>query len=77
MHIFFRVLHGLQVLQLILHFLAKNEFANWQVHLITNDLELPKKLRLKPRRRTPVFNGDIECRLFGFEMVSDSYRDKS
>ena len=55
----------------------KNEFANWQVHLITNDLELPKKLRLKPRRRTPVFNGDIECRLFGFEMVSDSYRDKS
>lgn len=55
----------------------KNEFANWQVHLITNDLELPKKLRLKPRRRTPVFNGDIECRLFGFEMVSDSYRNKS
>lgn len=55
----------------------KKEFADWQVHLITNDLELPKKLRLKPRRRTPVFNGDIECRLFGFEIVSDSYRDKS
>lgn len=54
----------------------KNAFANWHVHVITNDMDFPKKLRLKPNRRTPVFNGDIECRLFGFEMVSDSYRNK-
>lgn len=54
----------------------KNSFANWHVHVITNDMDFPKKLRLKPNRRTPVFNGDIECRLFGFEMVSDSYRNK-
>lgn len=54
----------------------KNQFAGWQVHVITSDMDFPKKLRLKPKRRTPVFNGDIECRLFGFEMVSDSYRDK-
>ncbi|WP_159990938.1 THUMP domain-containing class I SAM-dependent RNA methyltransferase [Pelistega ratti] len=54
----------------------KNQFAQWQVHVITNDMDFPKKLRLKPNRRTPVFNGDIECRLFGFEIVSDSYRQK-
>lgn len=52
----------------------KNQFAGWQVHVITNDMDFPKKLRLKPKRRIPVFNGDIECRLFGFEMVADSYR---
>ncbi|WP_071058574.1 class I SAM-dependent RNA methyltransferase [Pelistega sp. MC2] len=54
----------------------KNNFSGWQVHVITNDMDFPKKLRLKPNRRTPIFNGDIECRLFGFEMVSDSYRQK-
>lgn len=54
----------------------KNHFTQWQVHVITNDMDFPKKLRLKPNRRTPIFNGDIECRLFGFKMVSDSYRQK-
>lgn len=54
----------------------KNNFANWKVHVITNDMAFPKKLRLKPNSRTPIFNGDIECRLFGFDMVSDSYRQK-
>ncbi len=52
----------------------KQEFAGWQVHIISSDLELPGKLRLKPRRRTPLYNGALDCRLFSFEMVADSYR---
>lgn len=52
----------------------KQEFAGWQVHVISSDLELPGKLRLKPRRRTPLYNGALDCRLFAFEMVADSYR---
>ncbi|MFA5704004.1 MAG: class I SAM-dependent RNA methyltransferase [Advenella sp.] len=54
----------------------KKEFANWNVHIISSDLDLPKKLRLKPKQRIPLFNGALDCRLFAFEMVSDSYRNK-
>jgi len=52
----------------------KQQFAGWQVHVISSDLELPGKLRLKPRRRTPLYNGALDCRLFSFEMVAESYR---
>jgi putative N6-adenine-specific DNA methylase len=33
-------------------------------------------MRLKPQRRTPLHNGSLDCRLFGFELVSAGYRDK-
>jgi len=52
----------------------KKEFAGWQVNVITSDLDLPKHLRLKANRRTPIFNGALDCRLFNFELVADSYR---
>jgi putative N6-adenine-specific DNA methylase len=48
--------------------LMKKQFNGWQAWLFTGDLELPGHIRLKPKRRTPLFNGPIECRLFGFEM---------
>ena len=54
----------------------KKEFAGWQVNVITSDLDLPKHLRLKADRRTPIFNGALDCRLFNFELVANSYRDK-
>jgi putative N6-adenine-specific DNA methylase len=53
----------------------KKEFAGWQVNVITSDLDLPKHLRLKADRRTPIFNGALDCRLFSFELVANSYRD--
>lgn len=52
----------------------KRHYAGWHVNVITSDLELPSRLRLKPRRRTPVYNGALDCRLFSFEMVANSYR---
>jgi putative N6-adenine-specific DNA methylase len=52
----------------------KNRFAGWQVLLFTADLGLPRLLRLKESRKTPFFNGAIECRLFRFEMVAGSNR---
>ncbi len=55
----------------------KKEFAGWQVNVITSDLDLPKHLRLKANRRTPIFNGALDCRLFNFELVADSYRDQN
>jgi putative N6-adenine-specific DNA methylase len=48
----------------------KQRFAGWQVFLFTADLGLPKMLRLKESRKTPFFNGALECRLFRFDMVA-------
>ena len=47
----------------------KQRFAGWTVFLFTADLKLPKLLRLKEARKTPFFNGALECRLFRFDMV--------
>jgi putative N6-adenine-specific DNA methylase len=48
----------------------KQRFAGWQVFIFTADLTLPKMLRLKESRKTPFFNGALECRLFRFDMVA-------
>jgi putative N6-adenine-specific DNA methylase len=48
----------------------KQRFAGWTVLLFSADLKLPKLLRLKEARKTPFFNGALECRLFRFEMVA-------
>jgi putative N6-adenine-specific DNA methylase len=52
----------------------KQRFAGWTVCLFTADLTLPRMLRLKESKKTPFFNGAIECRLFRFEMVAGSNR---
>ena len=52
----------------------KNRFAGWTVCMFTADLTLPKMLRLKEARKTPFYNGAIECRLFRFDMVAGSNR---
>jgi len=48
----------------------KQRFAGWKVLLFTADLGLPRLLRLKEARKTPFYNGAIECRLFRFDMVA-------
>ena len=52
----------------------KQRFAGWTVCLFTADLTLPRMLRLKESKKTPFFNGAIECRLFRFDMVAGSNR---
>lgn len=54
--------------------LLKQRFTGWSVGLFTSDLDLPKRLRLKETRRTPLSNGALECRLFRFEMYAGSSR---
>ncbi|NMM38602.1 MAG: class I SAM-dependent RNA methyltransferase [Glaciimonas sp.] len=48
----------------------KQRFAGWKVFLFSADLTVPKMLRLKEARKTPFFNGALECRLFRFDMVA-------
>ncbi len=52
----------------------KKRFAGWRCHVFTADLRLPKLIRLQPSRRTPLFNGALECRLYEFAMVAGSHR---
>jgi putative N6-adenine-specific DNA methylase len=47
----------------------KQRFPGWKVFLFTADLKVPRLLRLKEARKTPFFNGALECRLFRFDMV--------
>ena len=52
----------------------KRRFAGWRCYFFTADLRLPKLIRLQPSRRTPLFNGALECRLYEFAVVSGSHR---
>lgn len=52
----------------------KAHFAGWRACLFTGDLRLPKLIGLKPERRTPLWNGALECRLYTFRIVAGSMR---
>ena len=52
----------------------KRNFAGWNCYLLTADMRMPKLMRLTPSKKTPLYNGAIECRLFEFKMVAGSNR---
>ena len=52
----------------------KRNFSGWNCYLLTADLRMPKLMRLTPSKKTPLYNGAIECRLFEFKMVAGSNR---
>jgi len=54
----------------------KQHFAGWTAYLFTGDLRLPKLIHLKVARKTPLFNGAIECRLFQFPLVAGRHEPR-
>ena len=52
----------------------KRRFAGWTAYFLTGDLRLAKLIGLKPARRTPLWNGAIECRLLAFPLIEGSMR---
>ncbi len=46
----------------------KGNYANWTAWILTPDMKLSSKMRLKENRRIPMWNGPIECRLFRYEI---------
>ena len=54
----------------------KKNYSGWTAWMLTPDLKLPSRMRLKETRRVPMWNGPIECRLFRFDMMKGSVRDK-
>jgi putative N6-adenine-specific DNA methylase len=52
----------------------KQKFKGWNAYLLTADLAMPKHIRLSVSRKTPLFNGALECRLFEYKVVAGSNR---
>ncbi|WP_144327679.1 THUMP domain-containing class I SAM-dependent RNA methyltransferase [Tepidimonas charontis] len=48
----------------------KTHFGGWTAWVLTPDRDLPRRLRLQPSRRVPLFNGPIECRLMRFDLAA-------
>jgi len=54
----------------------KKNYSGWTAWMLTPDLKLPSKMRLKESRRVPMWNGPIECRMFRFDMVKGTLRER-
>ena len=52
----------------------KQHFPGWTAYLLSADPEFPKQVGLKASRRTPLFNGPLECRLYEYQLVAGSHR---
>jgi putative N6-adenine-specific DNA methylase len=52
----------------------KARFAGWNCYVFSGDPQFAKLIRLKATKRTPLFNGPLECRLYEYRMVSGSAR---
>lgn len=54
----------------------KRRWSGWRCYFLSGDTALPKLIGLKASKRTPLFNGALECRLFEYRMVAGSMRRK-
>ncbi len=52
----------------------KQRFTGWRAYVLTGDARVPKLIGLAPSKRTPLFNGALECRLYEFVIVQGGAR---
>ena len=52
----------------------KQHYAGWLAGMFTGDRDMPKFMRLSPKRKIPLYNGNLDCRLFLMDMVKGSNR---
>jgi putative N6-adenine-specific DNA methylase len=52
----------------------KKRFAGWDCWFLSADARLPKLVGLQAKRKVPLFNGALECRLYRFPVVAGSHR---
>ena len=52
----------------------KKRFSGWTAYILSSDMQLAKGIGLSASKRTPLFNGALECRLFEYKLVSGSMR---
>lgn len=52
----------------------KQRWGGWRCYFLSADPALAKLIGLKASKRTPLFNGGLECRLLEYRMVAGSNR---
>ncbi len=52
----------------------KKFYAGWRCYFFSGDPRLPKLIRLQASRRTPLYNGPLECRLYEYRIVAGRMR---
>ena len=52
----------------------KRHYAGWDCWFFSADVAMPKLIGLAVKRRIPLFNGPLECRLYRFPMVAGPNR---
>jgi putative N6-adenine-specific DNA methylase len=52
----------------------KKFYAGWRCYLFSADTRLPKLMRLQATRRTPLYNGPLDCRLYEYRIVAGGMR---
>ncbi|HEY9446173.1 MAG TPA: THUMP domain-containing protein [Burkholderiales bacterium] len=55
----------------------KKKYSGWTAYILSADMRLPKLIGLKASRRTPLYNGALECRLFEYRIVAGTMRTTS
>ncbi|HZF18955.1 MAG TPA: THUMP domain-containing protein [Burkholderiales bacterium] len=55
----------------------KKYYSGWRCYVLSGDARLPRLIRLAASKRTPLFNGPLECRLYEYRMVAGSNRKGS
>jgi putative N6-adenine-specific DNA methylase len=54
----------------------KKNFAGWRTWFLSADVRFPKLVGLRVGRKTPLFNGPLECRLYNIDIVAGSARTR-
>lgn len=52
----------------------KKRFSGWTAYFISADEQFPKSIGLSASRRTPLYNGPLECRFYEYRLVAGSNR---
>lgn len=52
----------------------KKGYSGWTAYILSSDMQLAKRIGLAASKRTPLFNGALECRLFEYKLVAGSMR---
>lgn len=52
----------------------KQNFQNCEAYILSSNLDAAKHIGLKPNKKTQLFNGKLDCRLYHFELYSGTKR---
>lgn len=53
----------------------KQRFAGWNCYFLSADTQLAKLIGLRASKKTPLMNGDLDCRLYEYKILAGSARE--